>query len=87
MPKLYFWDTDLACSLLGIQNSDQLNNHPLKGSLFENIIINEFLKKNFRRNFSEEFNFWSDNIGHEVGVLKVSSNNSPRNQGRENNYP
>ena len=37
-PKLYFYDTGLACSLLGIRDEDQVSLHYLKGSLFENLI-------------------------------------------------
>jgi hypothetical protein len=32
MPKIYFYDTGLVCALLGIQNSEQLNYHPLFGN-------------------------------------------------------
>jgi predicted AAA+ superfamily ATPase len=35
-PKLYFYDTGVACSLLGIHEEDQVRLHYLKGSLFEN---------------------------------------------------
>ena len=39
MPKLYFCDTGLACSLLGINKVSLLDLHPLKGNLFENYIV------------------------------------------------
>ena len=48
MPKLYFYDTGLACSLLGIENEPQLSTHYQKGELFENLVLNELLK--FRYN-------------------------------------
>jgi predicted AAA+ superfamily ATPase len=38
-PKLYFYDTGLCSYLLRIENLNQLNNHYLKCSLFENRII------------------------------------------------
>ncbi len=41
-PKLYFYDTGLACSLLGIRSAEQVGLHYLKGALFENLIISEF---------------------------------------------
>jgi len=44
MPKLYFYDTGLACSLLGIKEKEQLPLHFAYGSLFENFIINEIIK-------------------------------------------
>ncbi len=48
-PKLYFYDTGVACSLLGIRAEDQVSSHYLKGALFENLIINEFIKRNYNR--------------------------------------
>ena len=44
-PKLYFYDTGLACSLLEIQNAEQISTHFLRGGLFENLVINEFIKE------------------------------------------
>ena len=35
-PKLYFHDTGVACSLLGIRDENQVNLHYMKGALFEN---------------------------------------------------
>jgi predicted AAA+ superfamily ATPase len=48
-PKLYFYDTGLACSLLGIQNVEQIDLHYLRGGLFENMVINEYLKSTYAR--------------------------------------
>ena len=42
--KIYFYDTGIACALLDIKNENQLENHYLKGGLFENFIINEIVK-------------------------------------------
>jgi len=44
-PKLYFYDTGLAAYLLGIDSEKNILNHPMRGPLFENFIINELLKK------------------------------------------
>jgi hypothetical protein len=43
-PKVYFHDTGLLCYLLRIKNNDQLRVHPLRGAIFENWVISEFLK-------------------------------------------
>jgi predicted AAA+ superfamily ATPase len=43
-PKLYFIDTGLAAWLLGIREPAQLALHPLRGALFESLIVGEFLK-------------------------------------------
>ena len=37
--KLYFIDSGIVCNLLGITNNSYLENHPLKGELFENFVI------------------------------------------------
>ncbi|MBW6480879.1 MAG: ATP-binding protein [Bacteroidales bacterium] len=75
MPKLYFYDTGLVCSLLGIRTGDQLTLHPLYGSLFENLIISELKKHNFNRAGNENLYFWRDNTGHEVDILIEQNNN------------
>ena len=74
MPKLYFYDTGLVCSLLGIANSNQLNMHPLYGSIFENLIMSELKKHCLNRSLNEDIFFWRDNVGHEVDVI-IGSNN------------
>lgn len=68
-PKLYFYDTGLACTLLGIHDASSLIWHPLQGSLFENFIIAELLKRHFNRGLLPQFYFWRDNTGTEVDCL------------------
>jgi len=69
MPKLYFTDPGLAAHLAGVQSADDLCYHPLKGGLFESLIITEFLK--FRLNRGKESNlyFWRDKLGHEIDCI------------------
>lgn len=69
MPKLYFTDPGLAAHLAGVQSADDLFYHPLKGGLFESLIITEFLK--FRLNRGKESNlyFWRDKLGHEIDCI------------------
>ncbi|NOX47621.1 MAG: ATP-binding protein, partial [Chlorobi bacterium] len=43
-PKIYFYDTGLASYLLGIENQNQLSRDPLRGNLFENMIVAEYFK-------------------------------------------
>ncbi len=74
MPKLYFYDTGLACALLGFSNSSQLMHHPLRGSLFENFVITELLKKRFNSGKSNNLYFWRDNTGHEIDILTENQN-------------
>ena len=69
MPKIYFYDTGVACALLGIQNAEQLNYHPLFGNLFENFTISELLKHRYNQAKSNNLYFWRDNTGHEVDII------------------
>jgi len=55
-PKFYFYDTGLACTLLGIADENQLNRDPLRGNLFENLVILEKIKRAY--NLVEQKNFW-----------------------------
>ncbi len=69
--KLYFYDTGVACSLLGIRDADQINLHYLKGALFENLVINEFIKRSFHRGENRQPFFWQDSRGREIDCLLV----------------
>jgi len=70
-PKLYFYDTGVACSLLGIRDENQVNTHYLKGALFENLIINEFIKRSFHRGEHQLPYFWRDSNNKEIDCLLV----------------
>lgn len=68
-PKLYFYDTGLACSLLGIHDADQVQTHYLRGALFENLIIGEYIKSRFNVGLPNNAFFWRDNTGNEIDLL------------------
>jgi hypothetical protein len=74
MPKLYFYDTGLACSLLGIGSPHQVSTHYAKASLFENLVIAELVKHRYNKGENHNLFFWRDNIGHEVDVLADTPN-------------
>ena len=67
--KLYFYDTGLACFLLGIKNEDALIGSDFRGALFENLVINEYMKQNFHKNLYHNFYYWRDSNGHEVDLM------------------
>jgi uncharacterized protein len=48
-PKLYFFDVGLACWLLGIRSAETLALHPLRGALFESLVVSEFIKARYNR--------------------------------------
>lgn len=69
-PKLYFYDTGLACSLLEIRAAIQVSTHFLRGSLFENLVINEFTKESLNRGEEPQLSFWRDKTGNEVDLIQ-----------------
>jgi len=68
-PKLYFYDTGVACSLLGITNAKQITQHVAKGFLFENMIVSEMLKERFNNGKTDNLFYWRDKTGNEVDIL------------------
>lgn len=74
MPKLYFYDTGLAVALLGVENAGQLALHPSRGSLFENMVIVDFLKKRYNAGKSNNLFFWRDNVGNEIDLILAKGN-------------
>lgn len=68
-PKLYFYDTGLLCWLLGIQEPGQLATHPLRGNLFENLVVSELVKSWFNQGERAPLYFWRDSNGNEVDVI------------------
>lgn len=69
-PKLYFYDTGLACALLDIRTAAQVPTHFLRGGLFENLVINEFLKTAYNGGEEPNLTFWRDSTGNEVDLLQ-----------------
>jgi predicted AAA+ superfamily ATPase len=62
-PKLYFYDTGLACSLLNMRAADTLMLNPFRGPLFENLIIADLYKQFFNLGFRPSLYFWRDQNG------------------------
>ncbi|MDP1727226.1 MAG: ATP-binding protein [Bacteroidota bacterium] len=73
MPKLYFYDTGLCCSLLELETESHVNTHPLRGALFENLMILELLKQRLNNGQRSNLFFWRDRTGNEVDVLLEQS--------------
>ena len=72
-PKLYFHDTGLAAWLMGIRSEEQLSVHPLRGNLFENMVINDFQKYCFNRAERADLFFYRDKGQHEVDLLQMNA--------------
>ncbi len=68
-PKLYFYDTGLAAWLIGIQSPEQLASHPLRGGLFENMVMMDALKFRWHRGLRDNLFFYRDSEGAEIDLL------------------
>jgi len=68
-PKLYFYDVGLASYLLGIEKLSHVNRHPLRGNLFENMVVIEALKYRYHRGKRSNLYFWRDAKANEVDLL------------------
>jgi uncharacterized protein len=74
-PKLYFYDVGLAAYLMGIEQPSHLHTHPLRGHLFENMIVMEALKYRFNSGMRNNLTFFRDRTGNEVDLLYSAGEN------------
>ena len=68
-PKFYFYDVGLASYLIGLENADQVTTHPLRGALFENMVVVEALKHRFNRGRQPNLSFFRDSRGLECDLF------------------
>lgn len=68
-PKLYFYDTGLVSSLLGIKKQTDISTHFLRGALFENLIFSEITKHYYNRGIRPDLFYWRDNTGNEIDCI------------------
>ena len=69
IPKLYFHDTGLACSLLGIKTENEVVNSHFRGALFENLVITECFKNKYNTGSQVNYYYWRNNKGIEIDLL------------------
>jgi uncharacterized protein len=74
-PKIYCYDSGLTCSLLGIKNAEDLNLHPMRGHIFESMIIGEIFKYLYNQGQMPSLYFWRDIQGHEIDCIIEKSFN------------
>lgn len=72
--KIYFCDTGLACYMLGIEDVKQLEIHPLRGAIFENYVVLEFLKNRFNNGNRSNLTFYRDKSQREVDLIQENGN-------------
>ncbi len=73
MPKIYFYDTGLLCSLLDIESKAELRRHNLYGAIFENFAIGELTKRLVNTSCKHNLNFYREHSGKEVDAIITKS--------------
>ncbi|MEJ7560404.1 MAG: DUF4143 domain-containing protein [Pedobacter sp.] len=68
-PKIYFYDTGLLNYLLGIRSVEEMEANRLKGHIFENMIIAEYIKQNHHKYLHNNYYFWQDSNQNEVDLI------------------
>jgi uncharacterized protein len=68
-PKLYFYDVGLASWLLGLESEHHVSRDPLRGHLFENMILMEALKYRYNQGKRSNLFYYRDNNGGEVDLI------------------
>lgn len=69
MPKLHFYDSGLACWLLGIATAEQLSVHPLRGAIFESWVVAEAAKRLANHGSPNRLSFYRDQNGAEADLV------------------
>jgi predicted AAA+ superfamily ATPase len=68
-PKVYFYDSALVCSLLRITSVKHLHTHPLRGAIFESMVVSEFVKQRTNAGVPVNLYYWRDKTGHEIDLV------------------
>jgi predicted AAA+ superfamily ATPase len=74
-PKIYFYDTGVASSLLRINNPEVLKTHYLYGALFENLVISEIVKCQAHNGKRPSAFYWRESNGTEIDCIVDKGNN------------
>ncbi len=72
--KLYFYDAGLAAFLTGIRRRQELDTFHLRGALFENFVIAEYIKGMRHRGLEPGAWFFRDSTGNEVDLIIEQAN-------------
>jgi predicted AAA+ superfamily ATPase len=67
--KLYFVDVGLAAWLLELKTAEQVRRDPLRGALYENLLIMEVVKRILNTGDRPNLHFYRDTSGNEVDLL------------------
>ena len=70
-PKLYFWDTGLACYLARVLDAESLKAGYLKGPMVETFFVNEVLKTYRNAKMESPFYYYRDSNDAEIDLVMV----------------
>ncbi len=68
-PKVYFYDVGIVAYLLNMTNVEQIRFSPLRGALFETMIISDMQKSLIYQGLNRQLYFWRDAAGNEIDCL------------------
>jgi len=68
-PKLYFHDVGLAAYLLSIEIDKQIERDPLRGALFENLVVSELMKMRYNQGLDHNMFFYRDKHQNEIDII------------------
>ena len=68
-PKIFFTETGLVTALLDINSPSQVARDPLIGSIYENLIVSEFLKTRLNAGLRPNLYFYRDAHGFEIDLI------------------
>lgn len=74
-PKLYFYDTGVACSLLRLVSPEMVSTHYSYGALFENLVISEIIKYQHHSGKRPSVWYWRESNGSEIDCIIEKENN------------
>lgn len=68
-PKVYFYDNGLVAYLMGIETKEHYLQGPMAGTLFENYIISEIMKRELHHQTFAELYFYRSVSGMEIDLI------------------
>lgn len=68
-PKLYFTDVGLACHLLEIETLAQVDRDPLRGNLFETMVVMDLIKSRLNLGREPQLYYYRDSRKNEIDII------------------
>lgn len=73
-PKLYFFDVGLVSFLLGIETTHQMSRDPLRGHIFENLVVLECMKTRMNQCLVPNLYYYRDSHHNEIDLIYKKAN-------------